>query len=66
MATRTPKHLMRFRKWVDQQGGPTKAAAKLDTSRPTVDNLLNGATPNLKTATAIEDNVGIAPREWVG
>ena len=65
MATRTPDHLKRFRVWVDEQGGPTKAAAKLDTSRPTVDNLLNGSAPNLKTAKAIEDNVGIAPREWV-
>lgn len=59
-------HLARFDEWVDKQGGPTKAAALLDTSRPTVDNLLGGSTPSLKTATAIEKLVGIKTGEWVG
>ncbi len=67
MAEKTPKHIVKFRAWVDGLGSNSKAkaAVALECTEQTVRNILAGKRPSLSTAVLIEKKTKIPTPVWV-
>lgn len=66
MADKTPKHIVKFRTWVDGLGenSKAKAAVALGCTEQTIRNILAERKPSLDIAVAIEKKAGIPVDVW--